>query len=122
MADEIAFRYPNGSPPVAVASPKFAVFAGLKMWNGAAFVAQSDATAWTAACFFALAPISTSGGAATGDYQADMPPGIDLTQTYTVRMYANAGTPTPGTELPPVQVWQGGGSITTENTIIQSNS
>jgi hypothetical protein len=127
MANEIAFRYPNLSSgvPAAVANPKFAVFAGLQMFNGTAFVAQSDATAWTSECFFALTPISTHGGSFTGDYQANMPGGIDLTQTYTVRMYASSGTPAPGSELPAVQVWQPPAnvsniSIETENTVIQS--
>ena len=111
MANEIALRYPNltGGVPTAVAHPKFAVFAGLTMFNGTTFVAQSDATAWASGCFFALTPISTHASAFTGDYQANMPSGIDLTQTYTIRMYNASGVPTPGTELPPLQVWSGAG-------------
>ena len=127
MANEIALRYPNltGTTPTAVANPKFAVFAGLNMFNGTAFVAQSDATAWTSESFFALTPIGTHGGSFTGDYQADMPSGIDLTQNYTIRMYDNGGTPAPGSELPPVQVWQPPAivtnvSIETENTVIST--
>ena len=123
MSNEIAFRYPNlsGSPavPTAVENPLFAVFAGLSMWNGSAFVPQSDATAWTAECFFALTPISTHGSVFTGDYEANMPAGIDLTQSYTVRMYDNSGTPTPGSELGPVEVYDGmEGQIATQTNLI----
>jgi hypothetical protein len=108
MAHEIALRWPNGSPPVALANPQFAVFAGLAIWNGTAFVAQSDATAWVAGCFFPLTPICLHDGTTfSGDYQADMPGGIDLAQSYTIRMYGSSGTPAPGSELPPLQVWPG---------------
>jgi hypothetical protein len=124
--NEIAIRYPNGSPPVVLAHPKCAIFAGLQMFNGSAFVAQSDATAWTSGCFLALTPVYLHNGTTfTGDFQASMPGGIDLAQAYTIRLYDNSGTPTPGTELPPVEVWPGTpGSpqvnVTTETTTIRS--
>ena len=105
MANEICLRYPTAAP---LANPQFAIFAGLTlMWNNTtgALVAQSDPTAWTAACFMGLTPLYTAGSVFVGDYVGTMPTGIDQSQNYTIRFYNSVGTPTPLSELPVTQTW-----------------
>lgn len=123
MANEVNLRYPNGTPPATIAHPKFAVYAGFLQWNGSAFVAQSDATAWQSGCFFSLSAIFLNNGTTfTGDYTANMPAGIDLTQTYNIRMYNAAGTPTVGTELGPTQIWNPAASSSTPGNVTISDT
>jgi hypothetical protein len=110
MASEIVLYYPTATP---LTYPQFAIFAGSLMWNGTIFVAQTDNTAWQAACFNTLSSISTTNGVNnvwgtnpfTGFYTGGMPGTIDQTQTYMIRFYNSGSTPVPMSELPVVQTW-----------------
>ena len=98
MSREMQFDY--GS---TVTTTLFGVWvnAALQLWDCVTSAWVDEASADLADCLIAMTRL------AAGDYYADAPAGIDLSQPYTIRYY-DAATPTLGTHIG-AQAWQGSG-------------